>query len=366
MRGADTKQAVMFSTISPEKRVPADHPLRPIKALVEKILGELSRDFDAMYSKVGKPSVPPERLLKAMVLIALYSLRSERQFCEQLDYNLLFRWFLDMSIDEPSFDHSTFSQRNRERLMEHDVARKFFVAVVAEAQAAGLMSAEHFTVDGTLIEAWASLKSFRPKREKRGDREPPDDPGNPTVDFHGEKRSNATHESTTDSEAKLARKGNGKEAKLCFSAHALMENRNGLLVDFRVDEANGTAERMVALEMLHDNVLRNGRITVGGDKGFDTRDFVENCRFMDVTPHVAQNSGAHRSSAIDQRTVRHAGYTVSQRIRKRVEEIFGWAKTVGGFRRTRFKGKPRTQFAAHVVGAAYNLVRMTRLQAAPA
>jgi transposase len=366
MRGPDTKQAVMFSTISPEKRVPADHPLRPIKAIVERILGDLSRDFDAMYSAVGAPSVPPERLLKATVLMALYTIRSERQFCEQLDYNLLFRWFLDMNIDEPSFDHSTFSQRNRERLLDHDVARKFFAAVVAEAQAAGLMSTEHFTVDGTLIEAWASLKSFRPKNEKPEDRGPPDDPGNPTVDFHGEKRSNDTHSSTTDPEARLARKGRGKEAKLCFSAHALMENRNGLLVDFRVDEANGTAERIVALEMLHDNVLRRGRVTVAGDKGYDTREFVEDCRFMDVTPHVAQNKGPRRRSAIDERTVRHAGYTVSQRIRKRVEEIFGWAKTIGGFRRTRFKGKPRTQFAAHIVGAAYNLLRITRLLAAPA
>lgn len=366
MRGPDTKQAVMFSTISPEKRVPADHPLRPIKALVERILAELSRDFDAMYSVVGRPSVPPERLLKAMVLMALYSIRSERQFCEQLDYNLMFRWFLDMNIDEPGFDHSTFSQRNRERLIDHDVAKKFFAAVVAEARTAHLMSAEHFTVDGTLIEAWASLKSFRPKAEKPEDRDPPDDPGNPTVDFHGERRSNATHESTTDPGAKLARKGNGKEAKLCYSAHALMENRNGLLVDFRVEEANGTAERLVALEMLHDNVLSEGRITVGADKGYDTRDFVDQCRFLGVTPHVAQNAHAHRRSAIDERTARHAGYAVSQRIRKRVEEIFGWAKTIGGFRKTRYKGKPRTQFAAYFVGAAYNLVRITRLQAAPA
>ena len=363
MRGPDTKQAVMFSTISPEKRVPPGHPLRPIKLLVERILVELSRDFDAMYSAVGRPSVPPERLLKSMVLMALYSVRSERMFCEQLDYNLLFRWFLDMNIDEPSFEHSVFSQRNRERLLEHDVARKFFVAVVEQARAGGFMSAEHFTVDGTLIEAWASLKSFRPKSEKPEDRDPPDDAGNPTVDFHGEKRSNATHASTTDPDAKLARKGNGKEAKLCYSAHALMENRNGLLVDLRVDEANGTAERLVALEMLHDNVLREGRITVAGDKGYDTRDFVEQCRFLGVTPHVAKNEGPRRSSAIDGRTTRHPGYAVSQRKRKLVEEIFGWAKTIGGFRRTRFKGRPRTQFAAHLVGAAYNLVRLTRLQA---
>ncbi len=217
-----------------------------------------------------------------------------------------------------------------------EVGWKFFVAVVGEARTAGLISAEHFTVDGTLIEAWASLDSFRPKGAKPEDRDPPHDPGNPTVDFHGEKRSNATHESTTDPEARLARKGNGKEAKLSYSAHALMENRNGMLVDFRIDEANGTAERMVALEMLHDNVLRNGPITVGGDKGYDTGDFVENCRFMGVTPHVAKNDGELRSSAMGDRTTRHGGYTVSQRIRKRVEEILGWARTVGGFRRSRF------------------------------
>lgn len=365
MRGTDNKQASMFSLVSPEKRVPTDHPLRAIKLLVDRILAGLSRDFDAMYSTVGRPSLPPERLLKAMILMALYSIRSERQFCEQLDYNLLFRWFLDMNIDEPGWDHSTFSQRNRERLLEHDVGQKFFSAAVEEARASGLMSSEHFTVDGTLIEAWASLKSFRRKDETPEDREPPDDPGNPTVDFRGEKRSNETHQSTTDPESRLARK-KGKESRLSFSAHALMENRNGLLVDFRVDEANGTAERLVALEMLHDNVLRGGRITVGGDKGFDTKDFVENCRFMGVTPHVAKNEGGHRSSAIDDRTTRHAGYTVSQRIRKRVEEIFGWVKTVGGFRRTRHKGKQRTQFAAHMVGGAYNLLRIARLQAAPA
>jgi transposase len=359
MRGADDKQASMFSLISPEARVPADHPLRRIKKLTEEILAGLSSTFDAMYSATGRPSIPPERLLKSQVLMALYSVRSDRHFCEQLDYNLLFRWFLDMNVDEPTFDASSFS-RNRDRLLEHDVARKFFAAVVDQARAAHLMSHDHFTVDGTLIEAWASLKSFKKKDEKSEDREPPDDPGNPTVDFRGEKRSNETHASTTDPESRLARK-KGKESKLSYSAHALMENRNGLIVDFRVDEANGYAERTTALEMLHDNVLKERRITVAGDKGYDTADFVADCRWMGVTPHIAQTSDQRRSSAVDGRTTRHAGYSVSQRKRKLVEEIFGWMKTVGNFRRTRFKGKNRTQLAAHLVAAAYNLLRVARL-----
>jgi transposase len=359
VRGADDKQASMFSVVSPEKRVPADHPLRRIKQMADDILLSLSPTFDAMYSDVGRPSIPPERLLKSQVLMALYSVRSDRHFCEQLDYNLLFRWFLDMNVDEPTFDASSFS-RNRDRLLEHDVAKKFFGAVVEQARASHLMSHDHFTVDGTLIEAWASLKSFRRKDEKPDRREPPDDSGNPTVDFRGEKRSNATHQSTTDPESRLARK-KGKESRLSYSAHALMENRHGLIVDFRVDEANGFAERLSALEMLHDNVLKNSRITVAGDKGYDTNDFVEDCRFLGVTPHIAQTSDARRRSAIDVRTTRHAGYAVSQRKRKLVEEIFGWMKTVGNFRRTRFKGKQRAQLAAYFVAAAYNLLRVARL-----
>jgi transposase len=361
MRGADDKQACMFSVVSPEKRVPAEHPLRPIKAMVEAALKELSPVFDVMYSDWGRPSISPERLLKSSLLIALYSVRSERQFCEQLDYNLLFRWFLDLSMDAPGFDASTFS-KNRDRLLAHDVAKRFFAAVVGQARDAGLLSAEHFTVDGTLIEAWASLKSFRPKDEEPGDRPPPDDKGNPTVNFHGEKRSNATHASTTDPEAKLARKGDAMAAKLSYSAHALMENRNGLLVDFRVDEANGTAERTVAAEMLHDNVYPR-RATVGADKGYDTRDFVSDCRLMNVTPHVAPNEGKHRRSAIDWRTRGQPGYTVSQRKRKLVEEVFGWLKTVAGFRRTRYRGLRLTQLAGHMAAAAYNLLRMAKLGA---
>jgi IS5 family transposase len=297
--------------------------------------------------------------------MALYSVRSERLFCEQLDYNLLFRWFLDMGMEEASFDHSTFS-RNRERLLKHEVAQRFFVAVVQQARRQRLMSAEHFSVDGTLIEAWASLKSLRPKQEDKDKRPPPDDPGNPTVNFRGEKRSNTTHASTTDPEARLARKGNGKEARLSYCANALMENRNGLLVDVRVETADGEAERRAAVRMLHDALPGKARVTVGADKGYDTRDFVADCRQLNVTPHVAQNISDRRSSAINRRTVRHAGYEVSQRIRKRIEEIFGWAKTVGGFRRTRFRGKERTQMAAYLVGAAYNLMRMARLGAAAA
>lgn len=358
MRGHDTKQSTMFSVVSPERRVPQDHPLRPIKAIAEEILTAMSPTFSRMYSKVGRPSIPPERLLKSQILIALYSVRSDRMFCEQLDYNLLFRWFLDMNMDDAAFDHSSFT-KNRDRLLAHEVAGQFFAAVVEKAQTLGLMSSEHFSVDGTLIEAWASLKSFRPKDEKPEDRDPPDDPGNPTVNFHGETRSNETHASTTDPEARMARKGYGKEAKLCFSAHALMENRNGLLVDLRIDHATGIAERENALVMLADNVGTSA--TVGGDKGYNQRPFVDGCRELGVTPHVAEKV---KYSAIDQRTVRHEGYAISMRIRKRIEEIFGWAKTIGGFRRTRYRGIRRTQQAGYFVGAAYNLLRIANLAAA--
>lgn len=365
MRGTDTKQASMLSLMTPEKRVPANHPLRRVKELSETCLKELSPLFDGMYSNVGRSSIPPERLLKASLLMAFYSVRSERLFCEQLDYNILFRWFLDMNMDEPSFDHSTFS-KNRDRLIAHDVGREFLATIVAQAKTHGLMSDEHFTVDGTLIEAWASLKSFRKKNENSEDRPPPDDPGNPSVDFHNEKRSNETHESTTDPESRLAKKGRGKEAKLSYSQHALMENRNGLLVDLRIAEADGIAERQVALEMIEQRLPRTTRITVGGDKGFDTRDFVEVCRWLGATPHVSQNITERRDSNIDARTTRHPGYEISQRIRKRVEEIFGWEKTVGNFRRTRFRGRERTSLASYFLGAAYNLLRMGRLLQATA
>jgi transposase len=318
--------------------------------------------FDEMYSAVGRPSVAPERLLKSSLLIALYSIHSERQFCEQLDYNMLFRWFLDMSMVEPSFDPTVFT-KNRVRLIEHDVGKQLLGCIVSQARAKGLMSSEHFTVDGTLIEAWASLKSFRKKDEQPEDRPPPDDPGNPSVDFHGEKRRNDTHASTTDPESRLARKSNNTAARLSYSQHALMENRNGLLVDLRIAEANGTAERETAVHMLQWELSRSKRITVGGDKGYDSKQFVGECQALTVTPHVAQNITERRGSAIDGRTTRHIGYQLSQRIRKRVEEIFGWEKTVANFRRTRFRGLVRTQLASYLVGAAYNLLRMSKLLA---
>jgi IS5 family transposase len=283
-------------------------------------------------------------------------------FCEQLDYNLLFRWFLAMDVAEPSFDHSTFS-RNRARLLEHDVAREFFTRVVAQARTMQL-SDEHFTVDGTLVEAWASLKSF--KRKDREPSQPPDDRGNPTVNFHGERRRNATHQSTTDPEAKLAKKGAGKEAKLCYSANALMENRNGLLIEFAVEPADGYAERKSARAMLETALPGSRRITLGADKGYDTAEFVAACRALKVTPHLARNESRAGGSALDRRTARHAGYAVSQRVRKRVEEIFGWMKTVGGLRKTRYRGLDRTQLHAYLVAAAYNLLRISRLSPGPA
>jgi transposase len=361
MRGQDRKQSSMLCLMSPEGRVPATHPLRAIKKLADEALRQLSPVFDRMYAEGGRPSIPPERLLKSMLLIALYSVRSERLFCEQLDYNLLFRWFLDMDMVEESFVPTVFT-KNRDRLIAHDVAREFLLAVVAQARAEKLMSQEHFTVDGTLIESWASLKSLKLKDDQ--DTTPPDDPGNPTVDFHGEKRSNETHESKTDPDAKLARKGKGKEAKLSYSAHALMENRSGLVVDLMLDVADGRAERRDALALLDENLPGQRRITLGADKNYDTREFVAECRARNVTPHVAQNITKRRGSMIDARTTTHAGYAISQRVRKRVEEIFGWIKTVGGFRKTRYVGLGANQVAAHVLAVAFNLLRMAKLMEA--
>lgn len=359
MRGKSESQETMLTLRTPAQCVPPAHPLRPIKKLADDALKALSRDFDAMYSKDGgRESVPPERLLKSTLLMALYSVRSERLFCEQLDYNFLFRWFLDMSAVERSFDHSTFS-KNRDRLLEHAIVQKFFVAVVEQARAAELLSDEHFTVDGTLIEALASQKSFRPK-QKKDDREPPDDKGNPSVDFHGEKRTNDTHASTTDPEAKLMRKGKGKEAKLCFMGHALMENRHGLLVEMRVTEASGKAEREAALQML-DATKPDKRVTLGADAGYDVKSFAAECRTRNVTPHIAPHRGGY--SVLDARTTRHPGYEISLRVRKRVEEIFGWMKTVGNLRRSRYRGVARTEMAAVMTGTAYNLMRMSRLMA---
>lgn len=361
MRGSVSGQEMMFSYLSPEARVPTTHPLRPIKAMADQVLQKLSPPLEAMYSQTGRPSIPPERLLKGELLIALFSIRSHRLFCEMLEYNILFRWFLDMSLDEPVFEHSSFSQ-NSERVLRHEVAQRFFDAVVGTARGAGLLSDDHFTVDGTLIEAWASLKSVKPK-----DAPPPaarpDDPGNPTVNFHGERRTNATHQSTTDPETLLARKGAGKEATLCFSGHALMENRHGLCVDLQIAPATGTAERDIALRMLGRQARRGIRPrTLGADKGYHCREFVRRLRRRRIRPHLAQVTDRH-TPGLDGRTTRHVGYALSQRLRKRVEEIFGWLKTVGGLRKTRFRGVARTQHAAYLVGAAYNLLRISRLLA---
>jgi len=358
MRGRCDPQLSMLAFVDLDARIPPDHPLRTIKRLADRALAELSPDFDRMYAASGRPSIPPERLLKASLLIALYSVRSERAFCEELEYHLLYRWFLDIGLLDPGFDPSTFA-KNRERLLRHEVAQRFFDEVVFQADRLGLLSDAHFTVDGTLIEATASLKSFRPKEASQP--EQVDDPGNPTVDFRGERRSNATHASTTDPEARLMRKGKGKEARLVFVGHALMENRNGLLVDFQITQATGTAERDMVPVLLDEARERGFRPrTLGADKSYDTRECVGAMRRRKVTPHVAQNTKGRRS-AIDGRTTSWPGYLTSQRIRKRVEEIFGWLKTVGGFRRTRYRGQSRTQLAGYLVAAAYNLVRMARL-----
>lgn len=346
----------MLALVTLNELVPAKHPVRTVKKLADECLSQLSSTFDEMYSGIGRPSIPPERLLKAQLLMALYSVRSERMLCERIQYDMLFRWFLDMSMTEAVFDASSFS-RNRDRLLEHEVAHRFLQAVVKRARREALMSSEHFSVDGTLIEAWASMKSFRPKGENddndKGD-------GNGWGDFKGQKRSNDTHESKTDPEAKLLRKSAGKEAKLCFAEHVLMENRNGLIVDMMVAPAVGVTEPEAALELM-SRALPTGRITVGADKGYDTKDFVRECRAMAVTPHVAQNANARRSSALDERTARHPGYEASQVVRRRIESIFGWKKTAGGCRKSRFKGVERTGFFATIAGAAYNLIRMARL-----
>jgi len=319
MRGHDDQAAHLFSYVSPEQRVPADHPLRAIRQMTDRVLTTLSRKFTRMYSTIGRPSIAPEKLLRTLLLQALYTIRSERLLMEQLEYNLLFRWFVGLNIDDPVWDPTVFS-KNRDRLLRADVAALFFRAVLDEAKARGLVSDEHFTVDGTLLEAWASLKSFK-KVSDEDPPPPPDDPGNPTVNFHGETRSNLTHASTTDPDAKLARKGRGKEAKLSYTGNVLMENRNGLAVDVLVNPATGTAERDAAFAMAAE-IPGEGRVTIGGDKNYDTAALVDDWRTLNVTPHVAQND-KHRRSAIDQRTTRHPGYQISQRKRKRVEEIFG-------------------------------------------
>ena len=361
MRGEDENQGFMFTYLSPEQRVPEDHPLRTIKAYADRVLKEMNATFEKMYSNTGRPSIPPERLLKAQLLIALFSVRSDRMFCEQLDYNILYRWFLDMNLEEASFDASSFT-KNRERLLAHEVSLKFFDAVVHQARKQDLLSDDHFTVDGTLIDAWASMKSFQEKESQRDSDNPPKDGGrNSDKDFRGEKRSNQTHRSTTDPEARLMRKGPGKEAKLSFLGHALMENRSGLCIDLKVNEATGHAERQAALDMLsRQSRKRVHPKTLGADKGYHASDFVGALRGKNIIPHIAQAKN-RKTPGLDQRTARHAGYKVSQRIRKRVEEIFGWFKTVGGLRKTRFRGVERTQECAFMVGAAYNLLRISKL-----
>jgi transposase len=361
MRGRREAQVTMLAFVDLEERVPPQHPLRVIKQQADRALSGLSSVFDAMYAAGGRPSVPPERVLKASLLIALYSVRSERAFCEELEYHLLYRWFLDMNLLEPSFDPTVFT-KNRQRLLKHAVAQQFFEAVVSQAARLGLLSDEHFSVDGTLIEAAASVKSFRPK-DGPPSTTPPDDAGNPSVDFRGERRSNATHQSTTDPEARLAKKSRRGPAHLAYVGHALMENRHGMLVDFQLSQASGTAERD-AVPALIEHARERGfhPRTLGADKGYDTRDCVADLRQRQITPHVAQNTTGRRS-AIDGRTTRHVGYATSLSIRKRIEEIFGWMKTVGGFRRTRYRGLARTQLAGYLVATAYNLVRLVRLVA---
>jgi len=351
MRGHDEQAAHLFSYVSPEARVPRDHPLRAIREMTDRVLATLSRKFARMYSDIGRPSIAPEKLLRALLLQVLYTVRSERLLMEQLDYNLLFRWFVGLNMDDAVWDPTVFS-KNRDRLLHSDIAALFFQAVLAEAKARDVISDEHFTVDGTLLEAWASLKSF--KKVDDPDPPAPDDPGNPTVNFHGETRTNATHASTTDPDAKLARKGNGKEAKLSYS---------GLAVDATVRPATGTAERDAAVAMAAQ-IPGDGRVTIGADKNYDTRDCVEQLRSLTVTPHVAQND-KRRRSAIDERTTRHPGYLISQRKRKRVEEIFGWLKTVGGLRKLRHRGIDRVDWMFTFAVAAYNLVRLRNLAATP-
>lgn len=359
MRGQDTQQAGLFSYLSPEERVPASHPLRPIRQSVDTALTALSPQLAKLYAHTGRPSIAPEKLLRALLLQVLYSLRSERLLMESLEYNLLFSWFVGLDLDAPVWDVTVFT-KNRDRLLAGDVASAFFKQVLAQAQAQRLLSDEHFTVDGTLIEAWAGQKSFKPKTDGISV-PPPDDPGNPSVDFRGERRTNATHTSTTDPEARLYKKAAGQEAKLCFLGHVLMENRHGLVVNTRLTPATGTAEREAAIALL-DGRLPTRRITLGGDKNYDTQAFIQALRAVQVTPHVAQHT-TNRASAIDGRTTRHPGYAVSQQQRKRVEEIFGWLKTVGLLRKVKLRGVQRVGWLFTFAAAVYNLVRMRNLMA---
>jgi transposase len=359
VRGSDQNQSGMFSYFSPEERVRTEHPLRAIRVMVDTALGEMSPLFDQMYSEIGRPSIAPEKLLRAQLLQMLYSIRSERLLMEEIDYSVLFRWFVGMNMDEPVWDATVFT-KNRDRLLKHEVAKVFFAQVWQQADQAQLTSDEHFTVDGTLLEACASLKSFQKKGVAK--RDDSDDPGNPTVNFHGEKRSNETHESTTDPDAQLARKGSGKEAKLSYCGNLLIENGNGLIVNAELLQANGTAERDAALLMI-EQIPAEQRVTVGADKGYDTKEFVAECRRMNVTPHVAQNTKRAGGSAIDARTTRHAGYQISQQKRKRIEECFGWLKTIALLRKLRHRGIFKVGWIFTFAATAYNLVRMRKLLA---
>lgn len=357
MRGADCQTAAMFSYLSPEALVPQNHPLRAIRPLVNAALERLSGRFDGMYAPRGRDSIAPEKLLRALLLQALFSVRSERQLMEQITYNMMFRWFVGLSMDAPVWDVTVFT-KNRDRLLAGDIARGFLAAILIDPQVKPLVSDEHFSVDGTLIEAWASMKSFRPKD---GSGEPPTPGRNGEVDFRGEPRSNDTHASTTDPDARLYKKAAGQAAKLCHMGHALMENRNGLVIDASLTKATGTAEREAAIAMVED-LPDGGRITLGTDKSYDTQEFVAEMRRLGVTPHVTQNTKGRRS-AIDGRTTRHAGYATSLRIRKRIEEVFGWMKTVGVLRKTRHRGTERVGWMFTFVAAAYNLVRLPKLLA---
>lgn len=354
MRGDDQEQLGAFSYVSLEERVPADHPLRPIRKKVDEIFRRMSKQFDGLYSGTGRPSIPPERLLRALLLQILYSVRSERMLMEQLDYNLLFRWFVGMEIDERVWNHAVFS-KNRERLLNQEIAREFFNRVLAEAK--GHLSDEHFSVDGTMIEAWASQKSFQKKDSDSGE----------GGQFRGEKRTNETHESKTDPEAKLYRKGNGQEAKLSYLGHVVIENRNGMIVDAMVTQADGTAEREAAMILVHRRWKRNRKqgcrrvMTLGADKAYDTREFVKIMRELEVRPHVAQNINRAGGSAIDKRTTRHAGYGISQRKRPLIEKVFGWMKQTGGMRKTKLRGLLKVGWQFLMTAAAFNLWRLPKL-----
>ena len=357
MRGDDQQQSEMYSYLSLEQRVPAEHPLRAIRKTVDEILRSMNKEFDGMYAKSGRPSIPPERLLRGVLLQIFYSVRSERMLMEQMNYNLLFRWFVGLEMDEPVWDHAVFS-KNRDRLLNHEVAQKFFQRVLAQAKA--YLSDEHFTVDGTLIEAWASQKSFQKKEEKD------DQPGK----FRGDKRTNDTHESKTDPEARLYRKGHGQEARLAYLGHVLMENRNGLIVEAMVTQADGTAERDAGMLMLYERwrkrrrQRRHGPLSVGADKAYDTRDFVKVLREMNVRPHVAQNLNRPGGSALDARTTRHSSYQVSQHKRPLIEKAFGWMKQTGGLRKTKLRGLLKVSWQFLMTVAAFNLWRLPKLQAA--